>query len=52
MKLLVAELGFELEACNEFGDTALHIAGGRGQAEAVEALVQLGANLHARNGVR
>jgi len=47
---VMLELGFPIDACGEFGATALHVAAHAGSAEVAELLLSRGANLEAVDG--
>jgi ankyrin repeat protein len=47
---VMLELGFSMDACGEFGATALHVAAHAGSAEVAELLVSRGADLEATDG--
>ena len=51
LKLLV-ELGWDMNAQDKSGGTALHAAASTGKVEAVKVLVEVGADVHAQRSIR
>ena len=46
---MLIDLGANIKACNEWGETALHLAAEKNQAGVVSKLIKMGADTEARD---